>query len=103
MVKKNKHKAGPKHPQQLSVPEMLRQAEEQLRQGRTEQSLLLLRQAENALKPRATPDGKKISTPPHLIAAQSELPPLIARAARPRALANRSQTKSGAAGRSRQA
>ena len=80
MAKKNKHKAGPKHSQQLSVPEMLKQAEEQLRQGRTEQPLLLLRQAENALKPRATPDGKKISTPPHLIAAQAELPGLMARA-----------------------
>lgn len=66
--------------QQLSVPEMLRQAEEQLRQGRTEQSLQLLQQAEKALKPRATPDGKKISTPPHLIAAQAELPGLMARA-----------------------
>ncbi len=79
MAKKNKHKAGPKHAQQLFVPDMLKQAEEQLRQGRTEQPLLLLRQAENALKPRVTPDGKKISTPPHLIVAQAELPPLMAR------------------------
>jgi len=78
--KKNKHKSGPKHAQQLSPPEMMKRAEEHLQQGQIEQALQLLRRAENELKPRVTVAGKKISTPPHLIAAQAALPGLMTRA-----------------------
>lgn len=66
--------------QRLSPPELLKQAEEQLQHGQTELALQTLRLAENDLKPRTTPDGKKITMPPHLIVAQSELPGLMARA-----------------------
>lgn len=55
-------------------------AEEHLQHGRIEQALPLLRRAEIDLKPRVTVAGKKISTPPHLIAAQAALPGVMARA-----------------------
>ena len=78
--KKNKPKHGFKHAPRISGADLLKQAEEQLRRGQTEQAIESLRQAEHDLKPRTTPDGKKITMPPHLIVAQSELPGLMARA-----------------------
>lgn len=59
--KKNKSKHAPKHSQRLSPTELLKQAEEQLQRGQTELALQSLRLAENDLKPRTTPDGKKKS------------------------------------------
>ncbi len=76
--KKNKTKHGHKHAPQFSPLELLKQAEEQLRQGQTEQALQILRRAENDLRPRTGPDGKKAPLPSHLIPAQSKLPGVMA-------------------------
>lgn len=64
---------------QLPPAELLKRAEAQLQRGQLDDALQTLQQAEQQLKPRATPDGKKISTPPHLLAAQAALPGLLAR------------------------
>ncbi len=75
-AKKKKHKFV----LQLSPAELLKRAAEQLQRGQYDDALQSLQQAESQLKPRATPDGKKVSTPPHLLVAQAELPGLQARA-----------------------
>src|SRR5262245_1103709 len=77
--KKQKHKNKPKHTPQLSAADMLRQAEEVFARGQTEQALQLLRRAETELKPRLTPDGKRVTMPPHLVAAQAAWPAAMAR------------------------
>ena len=78
MSKKNKQKH--KHIQQVSAADLLRTGEEQLQRGQTGQALEMLRRADRELKPRVTPDGKKVTMPPHLIAAKAALPVAMARA-----------------------
>ncbi len=75
-AKKKKHKFI----LQLPPAELLKRAAEQLQRGQYDDALQSLQQAASQLKPRATPDGKKVSTPPHLLVAQAELPGLQARA-----------------------
>ncbi len=73
--KKKKHH----HIRPLSAPELMKLAEEELKRGNIEEALGSLRQAEREFKPRQTPDGKKITIPPHIVAAQAAFAPLMAR------------------------
>ncbi|MGH9840994.1 MAG: tetratricopeptide repeat protein, partial [Blastocatellia bacterium] len=73
--KKKKHH----HIRQLSAPELMKRAEEELKRGNIEEALGSMRQAEREFKPRQTPDGKKITIPPHIVAAQAAFAPLMAR------------------------
>jgi tetratricopeptide (TPR) repeat protein len=65
---------------QVPVHELVKTAEEQLLRGETDKALHNLRRAEPQLKPRLAPDGKKITVPPHIVAAQAAFPALLARA-----------------------
>lgn len=69
-----------KYIRQVSPAEMVNEAGEQLRRGEVDRALENLRSAEAQMKPRAAADGKKISIPPHIVAAQAALPPLLAQA-----------------------
>ncbi|MFN0084061.1 MAG: BTAD domain-containing putative transcriptional regulator [Blastocatellia bacterium] len=73
-----------KHGQSLSATDLIRLAEERLAggadAGQAAAALELLRSAEAKLRQATQPAGKKISIPPHLVAARSALPALIARA-----------------------
>ncbi|MDX2029182.1 MAG: hypothetical protein SF339_00830 [Blastocatellia bacterium] len=77
-----KHKN--KHGQSISVPELMQLAEEALarpeREGAVERALEWLRSAEGKLRQTTAPAGKKVSVPPHLVAARAALPGLVARA-----------------------
>jgi tetratricopeptide (TPR) repeat protein len=83
-VKKKKPKQ--KRFRQVSPVEMIAHAEEQLRLGNIDEAIRHLLEAETQLKPSVSVDGKKISTPPHLIAARTSLPSLLARAFASRSL-----------------
>jgi tetratricopeptide (TPR) repeat protein len=78
--KKNKTKHSVKHAPQLSPVELLKQSEEQLRQGQTEQALLNLLRIENNLRQLAGAGGQKAPLPSHLIPVQSKLPGVLASA-----------------------
>lgn len=71
---------------QIQPAELIRLAEDHLNRGQIDEAIQNLRLAEKELQPRVTPDGKKISTPPHLVAAQAALPQLLAQAFSSRAL-----------------
>jgi hypothetical protein len=75
-----KQKKKSKTPSQVPVHELVKTAEEQLRRGETDKALHNLRRVEPLLKPRSSPDGKKITVPPHIVAAQATFPSLLARA-----------------------
>jgi len=75
-----KQKKKSKTPNQVPVHELVKTAEEQLLRGETDKALHNLRRVEPLLKPRSSPDGKKITVPPHIIAAQAAFPSLLARA-----------------------
>jgi len=80
-------KKKPKQTRQIQPAELIGLAEDQLNRGQIDEAIQNLRLAEKELQPRVTADGKKISTPPHLIVAQAALPQLRARAFSSRALA----------------
>ncbi len=66
---------------QVSVPDLLKLAEEQLSCGQAEEALKRLRLAESELRKYQSPNSaKKVSIPPHIVAAQSAISPLLARA-----------------------
>ncbi len=75
-----------KYFRKVSPAELVKLAEDDLRRGQVDEAIESLRLAEKDLKPRVTPDGKKITLPPHLVTAQASLPPLMARALAARAL-----------------
>lgn len=79
-------KKRPKQIRQIQPAELIRLAEDRLNHGQIDEAIQNLRLAEKELQPRVTPDGKKISTPPHLVAAQTALPQSFARAFSSRAL-----------------
>lgn len=72
-----------------SPVELLAAAEKQLVQGQIDAALDAIEKAARELAPRPAPPGKKITIPPHIIAAQQSLPRL-----RARALAARARTAS---------
>lgn len=76
-TKKSKHKIA----QQITVTDLLKRAEDQLRSGQAAQAIETLTQAEAQLrKYRPSGSAKKISIPPHIVAAQIAFTPLLARA-----------------------
>ncbi len=75
-----KQKKKSKTPSQVPVHELVKTAEEQLSRGETDKALHNLRRVEPLLKPRPSSDGKKITIPPHIVAAQAAFPSLLARA-----------------------
>jgi tetratricopeptide (TPR) repeat protein len=75
------------HTRQLSAPDLLKLAEAELARGDAEAALETMRKAEREFRPRQTADGKKISVPPHIVAAQAAFGPLMARALGRHALA----------------
>jgi tetratricopeptide (TPR) repeat protein len=76
MAKKKK----PKHIRQVTPVDLINGARGLLDRGEFDEAIQDLQMAERELRPRSTPDGKKITIPPHLVAAQATLPPLMARA-----------------------
>ncbi len=66
---------------------MLRTGQDQLQHGQTGQAIETLRRAERELKPRLTPDGKRVTMLPHQVAAQAAWPAVMARALAAHALA----------------
>ncbi|HEX4945629.1 MAG TPA: tetratricopeptide repeat protein [Blastocatellia bacterium] len=82
MVSKKKQQ---KHHRAATPADLLASAQTHLQQGRIDEALRELRQAETQLRPRITIAGKKVSTPPHLLAAQAAFPALMARALTARA------------------
>ncbi|MEP7341990.1 MAG: tetratricopeptide repeat protein [Acidobacteriota bacterium] len=78
--KKNKSKNKLKHIRLPSAIELLQDAEEFVAGGHAEMAVQCLRRAEAELKPRMTPDGKRVTMPPHLVAAQAAWPAAMARA-----------------------
>ena len=75
-----KQKKKSKTPSQVPVHELVKTAEEQLSRGETDKALHNLRRVEPLLKSRSSSDGKKVTIPPHIIAAQAAFPSLLARA-----------------------
>jgi tetratricopeptide (TPR) repeat protein len=75
-----KQKKKSKTPTQVPVHELVKTAEEQLSRGETDKALHNLRRVEPLLKPRPSTDGKKVTVPPHVVAAQAAFPSLLARA-----------------------
>jgi tetratricopeptide (TPR) repeat protein len=66
---------------QVAIPDLVNLAEEQLQRGRIDEAIDTLRRAEAELKKfQTSSSGKKVTTPPHIAAAQSRLPHLLARA-----------------------
>jgi tetratricopeptide (TPR) repeat protein len=68
-----------KNHQPLSASDLVKIAEEKLGRGQVNEAIESLRSAEAKFKQTAAP-GKKVSVPPHIIAAQAALPQLLARA-----------------------
>lgn len=85
--KKNKSKNKLKHIRVPSAIELLQDAEGFVAGGHAEMAVQLLLRAEAELKPRLTPDGKRVTMPPHLVAAQAAWPAAMARAQAAHALA----------------
>src|SRR5262245_12700881 len=75
-----------KQTRQIQPPDLIKLAEDQLNRGQIDEAIQNLRLVEKEAQPRVTADGKKISTPPHLVAAQAATPPLLARAFSARSL-----------------
>ncbi len=73
-------KKKPKYTHQTTPDELVASAQTHLQQGRVDEAIHELRLAEKQLQPRVTVAGKKISTPPHLSAAQMNYPALLASA-----------------------
>src|SRR5262245_15239198 len=71
---------------QIQPAELIKLAEDHLNRGQIDEAIQNLRLVEKELQPRVTADGKKISTPPHLVAVQFAMPPLLARAFSARSL-----------------
>ncbi len=75
-----------KHIRQVSPADLVKVAEGHLQRGQVDEAIQNLKLAEKGLKPRATPDDRKITIPPQIAAAQASFPPLMARALAARAL-----------------
>jgi tetratricopeptide (TPR) repeat protein len=68
-----------KHHQSFSASDLVRIAEAKLERGDAEEAIISLRSAEAKFRQPAT-SAKKVSIPPHVLAAQAALPQLLARA-----------------------
>ncbi|MGH9938402.1 MAG: tetratricopeptide repeat protein [Blastocatellia bacterium] len=79
-------KKRPKQIRQIQPAELIKLAEDHLNRGQIDEAIQNLRLVEKEVQPRVTADGKKISTPPHLVAVQTATPPLLARAFSARSL-----------------
>jgi len=75
-----------KQTHQIQPAELIKLAEDHLNRGQIDEAIQNLRLVEKEIQPRVTADGKKISTPPHLVAVQIATPPLLARAFSARSL-----------------
>ncbi len=75
-----------KQARQIQPAELIKLAEGHLERGEFDEAIRNLRLAEKELQPRVTAGGRKVTTPPHLVAAQAAVPPLLARAFSARSL-----------------
>lgn len=75
-----------KRAKQIQPAELIKLAEEHLDRGQIDEAIQNLRLVEKEVQPRVTAGGKKVSTPPPLVAAQAATPPLLARAFSARSL-----------------
>ncbi len=75
-----------KQTRQVQPAELVKLAEDHLNRGQIDEAIQNLRLVEKEVQHRVTADGKKISTPPHLVAIQAVTPPLLARAFSARSL-----------------
>src|SRR5262245_7403213 len=71
---------------QIQPAELVKLAEDHLKRGQIDEAIQNLRLVEKEVQPRVTADGRKISTPPHMVVAQAATPPLLARAFSARSL-----------------
>jgi len=79
-------KKRPKQIRQIQPAELIKLAEDQLNRSQIDEAIQTLRLVEKEVQPRVASDGKKISTPPHLVAVQTATTPLLARAFSARSL-----------------
>ncbi|MGH9751357.1 MAG: tetratricopeptide repeat protein [Blastocatellia bacterium] len=75
-----------KKAKQIQPADLIKLAEEHLDRGQIDEAIQNLRLVEKETQPRVTAGGKKVSTPPHLVAVQTATPPLLARAFSARSL-----------------
>ena len=75
-----------KKAKQIQPAELIKLAEEHLNRGQVDEAIQNLRLVEKEVQPRVTMGGKKVSTPPHLVAVQAATPLLLARAFSARSL-----------------
>jgi len=75
-----------KRAKQIQPAELIKLAEEHLNRGQIDEAIQNLRLVEKEIQPRTTTSGKKVSTPPHLLAVQAATPLLLARAFSERSL-----------------
>jgi tetratricopeptide (TPR) repeat protein len=75
-----------KRAKQIQPAELIKLAEEHLNRGQVDEAIQNLRLVEKEVQPRVTAGGKKVSTPPHLVAVQAATPLLLARAFSARSL-----------------
>src|SRR5262245_15794764 len=75
-----------KRAKQVQPAELIKLAEEHLNRGQIDEAIQNLRLVEKEVQPRATTSGRKVSTPPHLVAVQAATPLLLARAFSERSL-----------------
>src|SRR5215470_4768811 len=75
-----------KRAKQIQPAELIKLAEEHLNRGQVDEAIQNLRLVEKEVRPRVAAGGKKVSTPPPLVAAQAATPPLLARAFSARSL-----------------
>jgi tetratricopeptide (TPR) repeat protein len=75
--KKKRQKAS----QQISIPDLVNLAEEQLQRGQIDEAIDKLRRTEAELKKfKTSSSGKKVTVPPHIVVAEAKLTHLLARA-----------------------
>lgn len=75
-----------KRAKQIQPAELISLAEEHLNRGQIDEAIQSLRLVEKEVQPRMTAGGKKVSTPPHLVAVQAATPLLLAQAFSARSL-----------------
>jgi tetratricopeptide (TPR) repeat protein len=75
-----------KRAKEIQPAELIKLAESHLDRGEIDEAIQNLRVVEKDVQPRVTAGGKKVSTPPHLVAVQAATPLLLARALSARSL-----------------
>ncbi len=60
-----------KRAKQIQPAQLIKLAEEHLNRGQVDEAIQNLRLVEKEVQPRVTMGGKKVSTPPHLVAVQA--------------------------------